>query len=150
VPRLHHFSQLGTDLASRIDGRGFPIERIRQQRTTAMSGTTLRFNTGLTLAAIVLMLVVPAVRADDDDYDEYRYRRPAYGYGYPPPVYIEQAPVYVAPPPPVYYAPPPPPVYVAPPAPPGLSIGLPPFYLNLPLGGGWGGGHHHHHHRHGW
>ncbi|NJD08582.1 MAG: hypothetical protein FIA97_19110 [Methylococcaceae bacterium] len=74
---------------------------------------------------------------------------PYWGYAPQPYGWYQPAPVYVAPPPPVYAAPVyPAPVYVPPPVQPGLTVGLPPFYLNLPLGGGWEPRHHHHHGRH--
>jgi hypothetical protein len=81
--------------------------------------------------------------------DYWGYR--PYGWYQPPPVYVAPPPpppIYAAPayPPPMYMAPPV--TYAPPPPPPGLSIGIPPFYLNLPLGGGWGPPHHHHHRGH--
>jgi hypothetical protein len=93
----------------------------------------------------VLLLLAGAVQAD------HRYGG---GYGPQPYGWYPPPPVYVAPPPVIYSAPVyPAPVYVPPPmnyAPiqPGLTVGIPPFYLNLPLGGGWGPRHHHHHRGH--
>lgn len=61
------------------------------------------------------------------------------------PVYVEPAPVYMAPPPPVYYAPPPRPVYVQP----APVIYGPPAYGYYDDRRGHGHRHHHHHRHYG-